>query len=77
MKTNAMNTWIRILVGVIIYALLMPAFALGQNGKDQKKQEKEAKENVKDEKRLDKTVDKYVETLAKANEKYAKNDDGE
>ncbi len=70
-----MNTWIRILVGVIIYALLMPAFALGQNGKDQKKQEKEAKENVKDEKRLDKTVDKYVETLAKANEKYAKNDD--
>lgn len=76
MKTNAMNMWIRILVGVIIYALLMPGFALAQkDDKDKKKQEKEAKDNAKDENRIEKSVAQYTEALAKAKEKYDKEED--
>src|SRR5688572_19674225 len=72
MKTRSINIWCRMLVGAFICALLMPAVGLAQ---DPKKAEKEAKENAKDEKRLDKTVRKYEEALAKANEKYNKDDE--
>lgn len=77
MKTTGMNVAIRIFVGMIIYALLMPALALAQkdNSKDKKAQEKETKANEKDDKQIDKTVNKYNESLAKAREKYDKGGD--
>src|SRR5438552_7162086 len=76
MNKKATNMWFRIIVGTFICALLTPAFGLAQkDNKDQKKQEKEAKDNAKDESRLDKNVKKYEESLAKANEKYGKDDD--
>ena len=69
--------WVRILVGAVIYAMLIPSLALAQkdNSKDKKAQEKETKTNEKDDKQIDKTVNKYAESLAKAKEKYDKGGD--
>jgi len=77
MKSNLKYRIRQIFAGLMMLAVLMPAFAFGQkdkkDDKDAKKaEERESKENAKDEKRLDKNISKYAETLAKANEKYVK-----
>ncbi|MEZ5426366.1 MAG: conotoxin [Pyrinomonadaceae bacterium] len=64
----------------IVFALLMPSFALGQESdkerkRREKEEEKERKDNKKDEKRLEKQIRKYEETLAKAQKEY--DDDSE
>ncbi len=68
--------WSQILMSIFICALLMPGFASAQkDDKDKKKQEKEAKDNAKDENRIEKSVGQYTEALAKAKEKYGKEED--
>src|ERR1043166_5953389 len=72
------TTVARIMTGAFILALLVPSLAWAQQdqSKDQsKKEQKDAKANDKDEKRLESTVKKYEEALAKARDKYNKDDD--
>jgi hypothetical protein len=68
------NALFRLLAVLFISSLLLPGLAIAQKD-DQKKQEKEAKDNAKDDKRIEKTIRKYEEALAKAQEKYNKEED--
>lgn len=65
---------------LFIVALLMPAFALGQETEKERKrrekqEKKEAKQAEKDEKRIRKAMEKYAKAREKAYEKYEKDPD--
>jgi len=80
MKIN-LNNFFRVLASILLLTLLMPTFAFSQNKDDKEKQRqekeknKENKQDKKDDKRIEKQIRRYSETLAKAQEKYAKEAD--
>lgn len=67
---------VQLLTCVILAAMLYPIAAFAQDDKkSDKDQQREAKQNQKDDARIDRTVAKYEESLAKARKKYAEDTD--